>query len=160
MNPEDRKYAYFSMEVGLSSKIPTYSGGLGILAGDTLKAEADNHLPIVGITLLTKHGYFFQEIENNVQKEKPVAWSIDDFLKPVDVKIKVKVDGENISVGCWKYEIEGVHGHKVPVFFLHTDFEENSEKAKALTYYLYGDGPEYRLGQEIILTRDIRHCWL
>ena len=151
MNPEDRKYAYFSMEVGLTSKIPTYSGGLGILAGDMLKASADSHLPIVGVTLLTKHGYFFQEIENNIQKEKPVAWSIDEFLAPVDVKIKVKLGGEDVSVGCWKYEIEGIHGHKVPIFFLHTDFDENSEKAKSLTHSLYGGDQEYRLSQEIVL---------
>jgi len=107
--------------------------------------------PYVGVTLLTKHGYFFQEIENNIQKEKPVAWSIDDFLAPVDVKIKVKLGGEDVSVGCWKYEIEGIHGHKVPIFFLHTDFDENSEKAKSLTHSLYGGDQEYRLSQEIVL---------
>ena len=61
----DKKVAYFSMEVGLTSKIPTYSGGLGILAGDTLKAAADAHFPMVGITLLSKHGYFFQNFDED-----------------------------------------------------------------------------------------------
>ncbi len=151
MTNEERKYAYFSMEVGLSAKIPTYSGGLGILAGDTLKAAADNHLPLVGITLLTNKGYFFQRIENNKQIEEPTSWSVDDFLKEMDVKVKVKIKGQSVSVGCWKYEVEGFHGHKVPLFFLHTNFKENSDEMVALSDNLYGDGPEYRLGQEIIL---------
>ncbi|MBD3366255.1 alpha-glucan family phosphorylase [candidate division WWE3 bacterium] len=139
------------MEVGLSAKIPTYSGGLGVLAGDTLKAAADSHLPIVGVTLLTKHGYFFQEIDAGKQISEPMSWRIDDFLTPVDAKVTVKINGEDVSVGCWKYEIEGFHDYKVPVYFLHTNFEENSEEAKALCHDLYGDGPDYRLSQEIVL---------
>ena len=151
MNKEVRKYAYFSMEVGISAKIPTYSGGLGVLAGDTLKAAADNHLPMVGVTLLTEHGYFFQEINDGKQLEEPMSWSVDEFLTPLEETVKVKINGETAKIGAWMYEIEGVHGHKVPVIFLHTNFEENSEEIKALSHLLYGDGPEYRLGQEIIL---------
>ncbi len=151
MSFEDIKYAYFSMEVGLSAKIPTYSGGLGVLAGDTLKAAADSSLAMAGVTLLTKNGYFFQEIENGKQIEKPMAWSIDDFLQPMEEKVSVQIAGIPVSVGCWKYEVEGIHHHKVPIFFLHTDFEENSPEARELCSNLYGDGPDYRLGQEIVL---------
>ncbi len=151
MNFGNVKYAYFSMEVGLSAKIPTYSGGLGILAGDTLKAAADVGLPMIGVTLLTKHGYFFQNIEDDKQNETPMSWSVDDFLQPVDSKVALKISGQDVSIGCWKYEIKGIHGHIVPVLFLHTDLEENSEEIRALSNDLYGDGRGYRLGQEIIL---------
>ncbi len=149
--PNLQKVAYFSMEVGLSSKIPTYSGGLGILAGDTLKAAADIKFPMVGITLLTKHGYFFQNLEKGHQEEEPVLWRIDDFLRPIDAKIKVNIGKEEITVGCWVAEIFGYEGYLVPLYFLHTDFPENSEKAREITDYLYGDGHDYRLQQEIIL---------
>lgn len=151
MSPALCKYAYFSMEVGISAKIPTYAGGLGVLAGDTLKAAADAQLPIVGVSLLTTQGYFFQKIENGNQIEEPMAWSIDDFLSPVDTKVKVQINGKEAIIGCWKYEIEGIKGHKVPIFFLHTDLPENSQEIRDLSRNLYGDGPEYRLGQEIIL---------
>ena len=151
MKPAETKIAYFSMEVGLTAKIPTYSGGLGVLAGDTLKTAADSGFPMVGVTLLTKNGYFFQEIDENQQHEKPMAWSIDDFLTALPDKVKVTIKGEEVIVGCWKYDIKGVHNEIVPVLFLHADFEENSPEMRALSNDLYGDGPEYRLGQEIIL---------
>ncbi|MBP8961125.1 alpha-glucan family phosphorylase [Patescibacteria group bacterium] len=148
---QNPKYAYFSMEVGLTAKIPTYSGGLGVLAGDTLKTAADIGFPMIGVTLLTKNGYFFQDIENNQQVESPMSWSIDDFLTPIPEKVKVIIKGEEVTIGAWKYEIVGIHNEVVPVLFLHTDFEENSPEMRALSNDLYGDGPEYRLGQEIIL---------
>lgn len=151
MNKEDRKYAYFSMEVGLTSKIPTYSGGLGVLAGDTLKAAADDHFPMIGVTLLTEHGYFYQKIIEGIQSEEPMSWSYDDFLTPMDIKVKVHIDGEEVSIGCWRYDVKGFKDYIIPVYFLHTDFEENSEKAKSLCHKLYGDGAEYRLSQEIVL---------
>jgi glycogen phosphorylase len=146
-----QKIAYFSMEIGLSAKIPTYSGGLGVLAGDTLKAAADIHFPMVGVTLLTTHGYFFQNIKDGQQFEEPFSWSIDDFLKPTDAKIKVRIAGEDVTVGAWHYNIIGVHGYEVPVLFLTTDLPENSEKARKYTEFLYGGGPEYRLSQESVL---------
>lgn len=147
----NRKVAYFSMEVGITAKIPTYSGGLGVLAGDTLKAAADVSFPMVGITLLNKRGYFFQDIKNGVQNEVPTIWSINDFLKPVDAKVTVNIKGEDIAVGAWLTILQGIDGYEVPLFFLHTDLPENSEEARKITDHLYGDGNEYRLQQEIIL---------
>ncbi len=151
LNPADFKVAYFSMEVGLTSKIPTYTGGLGVLAGDMLKAAADSKFPMAGVTLLTKKGYFFQDIQDDKQVEEPVAWSINDFLKPVDVKVTVSVLGEEVSVGCWLCEIFGTDGYLVPLYLLHTDFPENSDRACAISDTLYGDGSEYRLMQEVVL---------
>lgn len=147
----DKKVAYFSMEVGLNSKIPTYSGGLGILAGDTIKAAADVSLPMVGITLLAKNGFFFQDVKDGKQIEIPTHWQINDFLTPVNQTINVTISGENVIVGCWVKEVTGITGHIVPLYFLHTDFEQNSQKAKNITAHLYGEGVEYRLQQEIIL---------
>ena len=69
--------AYFSMEIGISHNIPTYAGGLGILAGDLLKAYADLKIPIVGVTLLNEKGYFKQRIINNSQIEEPTEWNIN-----------------------------------------------------------------------------------
>lgn len=149
--PDQRRVAYFSMEVGVSSKIPTYSGGLGILAGDTLKAAADVEYPLVGVTLLNKNGYFFQGIKNGVQTEMPVEWNIGDFLEPLDAEIELKIGKEVVHVGCWLYTIEGVNGYTVPLLFLDTDLEKNSTEAKDITDHLYGVGHEYRLHQEIVL---------
>ncbi len=148
---QNPKYAYFSMEVGLSSRIPTYSGGLGILAGDLLKTSADLGVPMVGVTLLTRNGYFFQNIEGAQQTEHPMAWRVDDFLEKLPAKVSVKIKGESIKVRAWRYLITGVHGDVVPVLFLDTDLSANPTWARELSSDLYGDGPEYRLGQEIIL---------
>lgn len=146
-----RKVAYFSMEVGLNAKIPTYSGGLGVLAGDTLKAAADNEVPIVGMTLLSSHGHFFQQIRDGQQIEKPVSWRVDDFLEPIEAVVEVSVEGRNVKVGCWRYRVEGQSGYEVPVYFLHTDFSENTEVDRRITDYLYGGDKDYRLIQELVL---------
>ncbi len=77
--------AYFSMEVGLLSAMPTYSGGLGVLAGDTLRAAADMGLPMIGITLLNRKGYFRQHLDaKGNQTESPVIWNPDKFLEPLE----------------------------------------------------------------------------
>lgn len=146
-----KKVAYFSMEVGLTAKIPTYAGGLGILAGDLLKASADAHFPMVGVTLLTKHGYFYQNVKTGKQEEEPVSWRVDDFLKPTDAKVFVEINHEPVAVGAWLCEIFSPDGYLVPLFFLHTDCPENSENSRKITDFLYGAGKEYRLKQEIVL---------
>jgi glycogen phosphorylase len=86
--------AYFSMEIALDSHIPTYSGGLGILAGDTLRSAADLGLPMVGVTLLPSKGYFFQRLDDEGrQSAEPVAWPIDDFLSLTDASCRVQIEG-------------------------------------------------------------------
>ncbi len=147
----DQKIAYFSMEIGLSSKVPTYSGGLGILAGDTLKAAADMQFPIVGVTLLPTKGYFFQKISDKKQEEKPMAWHVDDFLEHAQANVQVEIANESVNIGCWVYEIIGPDDFVVPILFLTTDLPENSDHAKEYTAELYGDGKDCRIAQEIIL---------
>ncbi|MFW6110213.1 MAG: alpha-glucan family phosphorylase [Patescibacteria group bacterium] len=150
-SPSERKIAYFSMEVGIDARIPTYSGGLGVLAGDFLKAAADNEVPILGVTLLSRGGYFFQKVEGERQVEVPVSWRVDDFLEPVDEIVEVEIKDRVVKVTAWKYTIEGVSGGQVPVLFLDTDLEENKKSDRALTNDLYGNGLDYRLKQEIVL---------
>ena len=146
------KIAYFSMEIGIDEHIPTYSGGLGILAGDTLKSCADLNVPIVGVTLLSENGYFYQKIdENGNQIELPFKFTINDFLKPLPATTSIKIEGRDVKIRVWYYLVKGISGYIVPVFFLDTNLEENNEWDRELTKYLYGGDLKYRLGQEMVL---------
>ena len=145
--------AYFSMEIGLRVDIPTYSGGLGVLAGDTIKAAADHQLPYVAVTLLYREGYFQQHLdENGQQSEKPVKWNPKDLLIELDrVTITVEIGSREVALRPWLYIVEGCEGGQVPVFFLDSDLPENSPEERQLTARLYGGDQRYRLSQEIIL---------
>jgi len=143
--------AYFSMEIGISHNIPTYAGGLGILAGDLLKAYADLKIPIVGETLLNEKGYFKQRIINNSQIEEPTEWNINDFLVPIPNQVSVTIEGREVKINAWKHMIRGSSGHNIPVFFLDTNVNGNSDYDKSLTSFLYGGDRAYRLCQEVIL---------
>ncbi len=146
------KIAYFSMEIGIDEHIPTYSGGLGILAGDTLKAAADLNVPIVAVTLLSEKGYFYQEIDpDGNQIERPYNFNINDFLKPLPSKTDVTIEGRPVNIRIWYYLVQGISGYIVPIFFLDTNLEENSAYDREITKYLYGGDTRYRLAQEIIL---------
>ena len=146
------KVAYFSMEIGLDTAIPTYSGGLGVLAGDTLRSSADLSIPIVGVTLLYRKGYFRQSISiEGQQAEHPVDWSPEGVLDRMDAKVSVEIEGREVAVSCWRFTITGATGHKVPVYLLDSDLEENTDTDRALTHYLYGGDDRYRLCQEAIL---------
>jgi starch phosphorylase len=146
------KIAYFSMEIGLDEHIPTYSGGLGILAGDTLKSCADLNVPIIGITLLSENGYFYQKIDGEGnQIELPINFNINDFLTLLPSKTSVIIEDRTVHIRVWHYLIKGVNDYLVPVFFLDTNLEENSEIDREITKYLYGGDEKYRLAQEIVL---------
>ncbi len=139
LHKSEKKIAYFSMEIGLESKMPTYSGGLGILAGDTIKSCADLNIPIVAVTILYKKGYFHQKLdENGQQQELPVEWLPKDFSFPRHKKVTVNIEGRKVLVQGWEYRVVGIGGGCVPVIFLDTDIEENSEYDRALSYSLYG----------------------
>jgi len=149
---EAYKVAYFSMEIALEAGMPTYSGGLGVLAGDTIRSAADLRVPMVGVTLLHRKGYFYQRIDQNGwQKEEPVSWVVNDFLEEMDPRIAVTIEGRTIHVRSWRYEALGIDGYRVPVYFLDTDLPENSEWDRTLTHFLYGGDAHYRLCQEVIL---------
>ena len=144
--------AYFSMEVGVNSKVPTYSGGLGILAGDTVKSCADLSVPLVAVSLLYKKGYFYQKLdEQGNQRESPRNWSPRQFLKLFKKKVTVTIDNRTVFIQAWRYDVFGIGGYSVPVIFLDTDIEQNNEYDRSLTDYLYGGDQRYRFAQEIVL---------
>jgi starch phosphorylase len=144
--------AYFSMEVGLDPAMPTYAGGLGVLAGDTLRAAADLGAPMVGVTLLHRKGYFRQHLDvQGNQSESPSIWYPEEFLEAMEPRIRVAINGRGVQVRAWRYLVEGVSGHTVPVYFLDTFLPENSPWDQSLTDHLYHGGDDYRLCQEVIL---------
>lgn len=148
----EQKIAYFSMEIGLRSEIPTYSGGLGVLAGDTIKSAADLKLPLIGVTLLTKKGYFRQEIdETGRQVEMPDEWEPHDFMTHLSERVHVLIEGRKVFIGAWLYVVESVTGGTVPIIYLDTDISENNNEDRTITHHLYGGDNTYRLKQEIIL---------
>ncbi|HAP67974.1 MAG TPA: alpha-glucan family phosphorylase [Nitrospinae bacterium] len=146
------KIAYFSMEVGILNDMPTYSGGLGVLAGDTIRSSADLKLPFVAVTLLSRKGFFNQDIdENGRQIESPVSWEPSRFMTLLSEKVKVKIEGRDVYVQAWLYIVDSLTGGKVPVFFLDTDTPENAPADREITSHLYGGDNKYRLKQEIVL---------
>lgn len=146
------RIAYFSFEIALRNEIPTYAGGLGVLAGDTLRTAADLELPLVGVTLISRHGYFRQEIDSEGrQVEHPDPWTPESWLLPLDAKIAVPLSGRDVWVQAWLYVMEGQTGCKIPVILLDTDLTENRPDDREITHDLYGRDEEYRLKQEAVL---------
>jgi len=144
--------AYFSMEVGLDPAMPTYSGGLGVLAGDTLRAAADLGVPMAAVTLLHRKGYFDQHLDaQGNQTEGPSVWSPEAFLEPLPPRVSVTVEGRQVQVRAWRYLVRGLSGHAVPVYLLDTALAENDPWDQALTDCLYGGDERYRLCQETVL---------
>ncbi len=146
------RVAYFSMEIALEPALPTYSGGLGVLAGDTLRSAADLALPVVGVTLAHRRGYFRQHLDaHGNQSESPADWYPENSLPEVPARVTVEVEGRQVQVRAWRYTVRGVSHHEVPVFLLDTNLPENSEEDRALTDTLYGGDSRYRLCQEVVL---------
>lgn len=144
--------AYFTMEVGLEPAMPTYSGGLGVLAGDSLRAAADLGVPMVAVTLLHRKGYFCQHLDpQGNQTESEASWSPEQFLKLMPARASIRIEDRAVTIQAWQYLIRGVSGHTVPVYFLDTDVESNSPWDRTLTDHLYGGDQRYRLCQEMIL---------
>ncbi len=146
------RVAYFSMEIALRSEIPTYSGGLGVLAGDTLRSAADLRLPMVAVTLVSRMGYFRQSIDAaGRQVEAADPWQPEHWAETLPAKVAVPIDGRQVWVAGWLYVVEGFRGGREPVVLLDTDLPENSPEDRAITHFLYGGDLAYRLTQEIVL---------
>ena len=140
------------MEIGLRDEIPTYSGGLGILAGDTVKSAADLELPFVAVTLISRKGYFRQEIDKQgIQKEFPSVWNPSKLMTVMPEKVTVTIEGRTVQFQAWVYFVESPRGGIVPVIYLDADVPENSPEDRKLTDHLYGGDENYRIKQEMIL---------
>src|SRR6059036_1052143 len=152
VNSTKRIVAYFSMEIALENAMPSYSGGLGVLAGDTIRAAADLRLPMVAVSLLYRKGYFTQRLaEDGSQTEEPVEWSVGDFLTEDSARASVSIENRRVELRCWRYSAKGVRGFEVPIYFLDADLHSNTEADRNLTGSLYGGDSYYRLCQEVIL---------
>ncbi|MBI4347135.1 MAG: alpha-glucan family phosphorylase [Elusimicrobia bacterium] len=139
------------MEIALDPRMRTYAGGLGVLAGDTVRAAADLGLPLVAVTLVHRSGYFEQRFDaEGRQSELPAAWSPEELLEPVSARISLGLEGRAVHIRAWRKEVEGREG-SVPVYFLDTDVPENTAGDRALTGTLYGGDERYRLRQEAVL---------
>jgi starch phosphorylase len=166
MTGDRRRVAYFSMEIGLDPGMPTYSGGLGLLAGDTVRAAADLRVPMVAVTLLHHHGYFQQSLDRDgTQHETPATWPVEQFVEALSPRVTVHVEGRPVQLRAWRYVVRGARGYNVPVYLLDARLPDNSEHDRTLTDDLYGGDQRYRLSQEVILgiggvrmLRALGHC--
>jgi len=145
--------AYFSMEIGIDSNIPTYSGGLGVLAGDTIRSAADLEIPMVAVCLCYSSGYFFQAFDNDGnQLEHDIKWNFYYEFEKIINPIKIQIQGKEIVISAWKYNVVGQSGHIIPVLLLETDVEPNEPWQRELTHVLYDSTSKFhRIVQEMIL---------
>jgi starch phosphorylase len=151
-NPASTRVAYFSMEIAIDPEIPTYSGGLGVLAGDLLRSAADLEIPMVGMTLIHHHGYFRQKLDSKGnQREEPEPWRPDQHLEAMEPRASVLIEGRTVSLRAWRYWIHGTPGYAVPVYLLDSALPENGAWDQTLTDDLYGGDSHYRLCPEVIL---------
>ena len=149
---QEPRVAYFSMEIALRSEIPTYAGGLGVLAGDTLRSAADLDLPMVAVTLVSRAGYFRQRFDaEGRQLEQPADWDPSRWAQRLDAKVAVRIEDRPVWIGCWLYIVVSHLGGRAPVILLDTDLPENEPRDREITHYLYGGDEAYRLKQEMIL---------
>jgi starch phosphorylase len=150
--PSRTRIAYFSMEIALEPAVPTYAGGLGVLAGDTVRSAADLGVPMAAVSLLHRQGYFRQRLDGTGrQTEEPASWAIESFAVLLPPRVELAIAGRKVALRAWRYRVVGVHGTEVPVYLLDTDLPENAEPDRALTGSLYGGDRRYRLAQEIVL---------
>ncbi len=151
-NDSQTPVAYFSMEIAIEPEMNTYSGGLGVLAGDTLRAAADLSIPLVAVTLAHRRGYFRQILqEDGQQSEMEQPWPVEAFTEMIAARAVVEIEGRSVHVGAVRHDILGVTGHVVPVYLLDTDLDENTPADRTITDRLYGGDTDYRLRQEAVL---------
>ncbi len=140
------------MELAVLPGVPTYAGGLGVLAGDTLRAAADLGVPLIGVTLLHRHGYFRQLLDpERGQREEPVRWDIEKHLSRTGATVTIELEGRPVTITSWRYQLSGESGVNVPVLFLDADVDGNTPEDRRLTDVLYGGDRRLRLCQEVIL---------
>jgi starch phosphorylase len=149
---ESGMVAYFSMEIAILPTMPTYSGGLGVLAGDTLRSAADRGLNLAAVTLVHRKGYFRQILSaDGVQSAAEEPWSPEKTLAAESARVSVTIEGRAVTIRAWRFDMEGVTGKIIPIYMLDTDLPENHPLDRELTDHLYGGDSNYRLRQEAVL---------
>ncbi len=146
------RIAYFTMEIAVDPALHTYSGGLGVLAGDTARACADLDLPMVFVTLASRQGYLRQQFDaDGRQLDLPDPWPLEAHATLLRAKVAVILEHREVWIRPWLYLLRGMHGQCVPVLLLDTDLEENAAEDRLLTGRLYGGDETYRFKQEVVL---------
>src|SRR6266850_1620379 len=146
------RVAYFSMEIGLRPEMHTYSGGLGILAGDAARSAADLGLPMVFVTLASRSGYLHQDIDpQGAQIDGADPWNPEDYTQPLGVMVAVAIEGRTVWIRPWLYELKSPLGRQVPIVLLDTNVAENDPRDRSITDRLYGGDEIHRIRQEIVL---------
>jgi glycogen phosphorylase len=146
------RIAYVSMEIGLRPEMHTYSGGLGILAGDAARTAADLGLPMVFVTLASRAGYLHQGIDSQgAQIDSPDPWNPEDYTQPAGVMVAVAIEGRTVWIRPWVYELKSLVGHQIPIILLDTNVTENDARDRSITDRLYGGDEIDRIRQEIVL---------
>lgn len=149
--PKPLTVAYFSMEFGSKSAMPTFAGGLGILTADLMRSCADLGTAAVCVTVCWQHGYLKQTLNpDGSQRYEEVDWNPSDFLRLLPQRVTVSIEGHPIEIGVWVLEMKGELG-TVPVYFLDTNLPENPPEAREITHYLYGGDQAMRIRQELVL---------
>lgn len=145
------RIAYLSMEIALRPEAHTYSGGLGVLAGDTARSSADLNLPMVFVTLASRKGYLQQRIIDGEQIDVPDPWPLEDLAEPLPARVALLIQGRWVWVRPWLYLVSCSAGNQAPVILLDTDITENDQRDRAITDRLYGGDAGDRLKQEFVL---------
>ncbi len=146
------RIAYFTMELAVRPEMHTYCGGLGLLAGDTARSSADLGIPMVFLTMMSRTGYFRQEIDpEGRQVALPDPWDPTAWCRRLPRIVTVEIEGRSVGVQPWLAVVTGVDGFQNPVLLLDTDLRQNSEDDRTLSDSLYGGDAAYRLKQEIVL---------
>jgi glycogen phosphorylase len=146
------RIAYFTMEIALRPEMHTYSGGLGVLAGDIARTCADLHLPLVFVTLLSRAGYVQQQIDiQGAQVSQPNVWQAEEWAEQLDTMVAATIEGREVWIRPWLYRLTSPLGESVPVLLLDTNVEQNGPMDREITDHLYGGDESYRFKQEIVL---------
>jgi starch phosphorylase len=146
--------AYFSMEYMLSESLPIYSGGLGNVAGDQLKAASDLGVPVIGVGLLYQQGYFRQEIDKNGEQQALFPYNDPEQLPVIPLRqsngewlrLEIELPGGSVWLRAWQVQIG-----RIKLYLLDSNDAANFPANRGITSDLYGGGPELRLKQEMVL---------
>lgn len=149
--PKKLSVAYFTMEIGLKGSIPTFAGGLGVLAADLMRSAADLGMSMACVTMCWQFGYLRQKIrDDGTQEYESVPWNPERELTLLPQRVKVSVEGHDLTVGVRLLELTG-GGHVVPIYFLDTNLPENAPADREICKMLYGGDQAMRIRQEVVL---------
>ncbi len=144
--------AYLTMEIALREEIHTYSGGLGVLAGDTARSCADLRMPVVFVSLISRRGYLRQTIDQTgAQIDHEDPWNPADWASPLGAMVAITLENRQVWIRPWLYVLTSPLKHNIPVILLDTDLEQNSPEDREITGVLYGGDERYRLRQDAVL---------